>query len=456
MTTKFKKIFLFLGDWVLLYLALFLALFLRTGQIPPTNVWEIHWAVFTMVFCVWMLVFYLHGLYDLHQTKNNYSFFQNFLMGLGVNLLLTVGYFYIVNLSNLSPKTILLILSAVYIPLFVIWRIFSHWFFKLSTLRTRLVFLGLTEESLELINSFNNNPQIGYKTLLIVTDENNTLLKDLPVGITVLHTTDGLVEYLKTKKIDNIIVSDSKIEKNTEKILYSALLKRVNVLNLDSFFENITHRVPLSALSEGWFLNNLSQPEKKSYEVVKRFADIILASFMGIFFLIFFIPLALLIYLTDRGSIFYKQKRVGLDGELFTIYKFRSMIENAENKGPQFASIGDTRITKIGQILRLLRLDELPQALNILRNEMSFIGPRPERPEFVEKLKEIMPYYNVRHLIKPGLTGWAQVNYSYTDSLEGNLIKLQYDLFYIKNQSFLLDLITLLKTINAILGRKGR
>src|SRR3989339_627991 len=148
-----------------------------------------------------------------------------------------------------------------------------------------------------------------------------------------------------------------------------------------------------------------------------------------------------------------KQMRIGRDGRIFYIYKFRSMIQDAEKNGPQFTTAHDARVTKTGKILRTLRLDELPQALNILRNEMSFIGPRPERPEFVAELQKIMPYYNARHLVKPGLTGWAQANYKYTDSLEGNLIKLQYDLFYIKNRSLLLDALTILKTINAIIKR---
>ena len=264
------------------------------------------------------------------------------------------------------------------------------------------------------------------------------------------------MEFVKNKKIDTIILVSSELKEKIGHILYEAILSRLNIHSLDTFYENVTHRVPLSALSQGWFLENLKNPEKNAYETIKRWADILLGILMIIPFGLFFIPITLLIKLTDKGSVFYKQMRIGRDGRIFYIYKFRSMIQDAEKNGPQFTTAHDARVTKTGKILRTLRLDELPQALNILRNEMSFIGPRPERPEFVAELQKIMPYYNARHLVKPGLTGWAQANYKYTDSLEGNLIKLQYDLFYIKNRSLLLDALTILKTINAIIKRTGR
>ncbi len=456
MSSQFKQILLFLGDLCCLYLALFLALIIRFQQFTQITTWNLHWPIFSFVFWVWMIVFYLHSLYDLQRTKNNFTFFQSFLISLGINLLLAIGFFYISNLPNMSPKTILLILTGVFIPIFVFWRLFSHWLFRTTALRSCLIFLGLTEEALELMTTFINNPQIGYETSLVVAEISNPFLKKLPTNIEIKNDYAVLLEYLKNNKIETIIVADKQLENTKEKLLYEILLQRINIINLDTFFEDITHRVPLSSLSEGWFLNNLSRSQKKAYQIIKRFLDILLAAIMGIFFVIFFIPLGLLIFLSDKHSIFYKQKRVGRDGELFNIYKFRTMIVDAESQGPQFTQEKDARITGVGKILRLFRLDELPQALNILRNEMSFIGPRPERPEFVAELQKMMPYYSVRHLIKPGLTGWAQVNYNYTDSLEGNLIKLQYDLFYIKNQSILVDLITLLKTINAIVGRKGR
>lgn len=456
MSTSFKQILLLLGDWGFLYLSLFLALAVRFQKNPHADIWTQHWPIFTFVFLAWLLIFYLNGLYDLRHAKNNFDFFSSFFISVSINLFLAIGFFYIISLPAMSPKTILLILTALFIPLFSLWRLLSHWLLQTKTFHTHLVFLGLTQEALELVRTFSNNPQIGYDVPLVVAEESNQFLKELPKEIEILYSLDGLSGYLKIKKIDTIIVSYSKVEPQLERFLYETLLQRINIFNLDSFFEDVTHRIPLTILSEGWFLNNLSRPQKKAFQIFKRGVDLLLALVMGIFFLIFFSPLALLIYINDRQMIFYKQTRVGRDGKIFNIYKFRTMVVGAESQGPEFTKIGDARVTRVGKILRLLRLDELPQAWNILKNEMSFIGPRPERPEFVAELQKMMPYYNVRHLIKPGLTGWAQVNYKYTDSLEGNLIKLQYDLFYIKNQSLLIDFVTLIKTIKAVGGISGR
>jgi lipopolysaccharide/colanic/teichoic acid biosynthesis glycosyltransferase len=158
----------------------------------------------------------------------------------------------------------------------------------------------------------------------------------------------------------------------------------------------------------------------------------------------------LAIKLESKGKVIYKQQRVGLNNKVFNVYKFRTMQENAEQNGAVWASVNDPRITKIGILLRKTRLDEIPQFLNILIGNMSFVGPRPERPEFVEQLKQEIPFYNERHLIKPGLTGWAQINYPYGASVADAKEKLQYDLFYIKNQSVALDISIILKTINAM------
>ena len=182
---------------------------------------------------------------------------------------------------------------------------------------------------------------------------------------------------------------------------------------------------------------------------------------LGIFFILTFPLIALAIKLNTRGRVFFSQNRVGRQGIIFKVYKYRTMVSlsadgSAETNGPQFASTKDIRITSVGKILRLTRIDETPQFINILKGHMSFIGPRPERPEFVAQITEKMPFYSLRHLIKPGLTGWAQVNESYYGTIEENLRKLEYDLYYIKNRNFTLDVSILLRTINTILRLAGR
>lgn len=455
MSTNFKQLLLLAGDTIGLYLALFLSLVIRFQRDPRPDLWNKHWPTFTLIFFLWLAISYVSGLYDLRKTKNSLLFFGSFVTSIFINLLLTIGFFYILNIQELSPKTILLIFTGLYLLIFTLWRLIAHYLFSTTAFRSRLIFLGLSDEALELISTFKTNSQLGYETVAVFNGEENSQVPQNQ-NIEILKEADTLLAYIKDKKIDTLIIVSAQLKEKIGNILYEAILSRVNVYSLDTFYENITHRIPLSALSQGWFLENLKNPEKNAYETIKRWVDVILAILMLVPFVFLFIPIALLIRFTDRGSIFYKQTRIGRDGNIFWIYKFRTMVPNAEQNGPQFTASNDSRITAAGKILRVLRLDELPQTINILKNEMSFIGPRPERPEFVTELQKVMPYYNARHLVKPGLTGWAQSNYKYTDSLEGNLIKLQYDLFYIKNRSLLLDALTLLKTFNAILKRTGR
>ena len=206
---------------------------------------------------------------------------------------------------------------------------------------------------------------------------------------------------------------------------------------------------------------NLHEQHKKIYDRFRILTDYVLAVFIGIFFIVTFPLVALAIKLNSRGRIFFVQNRIGRQGLVFKVYKYRTMMSlsadgSAETGGPQFAADKDARITSVGKILRLTRLDEIPQFINILKGQMSVIGPRPERPEFVRQLTEKMPYYPLRHLIKPGLTGWAQINNAYYGTIEENLRKLEYDLFYIKNRSFTLDVAIILRTINTVLRLAGR
>jgi lipopolysaccharide/colanic/teichoic acid biosynthesis glycosyltransferase len=183
----------------------------------------------------------------------------------------------------------------------------------------------------------------------------------------------------------------------------------------------------------------------------------VLVSVVGLFFGMLLIPfIALGNMLGNKGKLFYTQDRVGKNGAIFKILKFRTMVKNAESNGAVFSTLHDSRVTYFGKFLRKTRIDEIPQFVNILKGEMAVIGPRPERPFFVKEIAEIMPFYETRHVIKPGLTGWAQVNYSYGESLEDSLIKLQYDLYYIKHRSIFLDINIAIKTISTVLFYRGQ
>jgi lipopolysaccharide/colanic/teichoic acid biosynthesis glycosyltransferase len=232
----------------------------------------------------------------------------------------------------------------------------------------------------------------------------------------------------------------------------------INIKSFESFYEEITDRVSKEILDHNFYkyINLSSSSENKFYQVFRRILDIVI-SVIGLMAFIGFIPVIFLAnLLANRGPLFYVQNRVGRKGKEFRIIKLRSMVVNAESQGAQYAIKNDERITAFGKFLRNTRLDEVPQFFNILKGDMSLIGPRPERPEFVKNLQEQIPFYAIRHVVKPGLTGWAQVNYPYATNLQEQEKKLRYDLFYIKEQSAYIDFKIIIKTITTILFFRGQ
>ena len=235
-------------------------------------------------------------------------------------------------------------------------------------------------------------------------------------------------------------------------------LDGLHVYELADFYESFMMKVPVFHLQQGWFV--LSQGFQLLHHTawlkLKGMVDIFIAMVMLVLSLPLMVIVGLLIKLTSHGAVIYKQVRVGKNGVSFTIYKFRTMVDDAESEGAIWTQESDPRITKIGKVLRRTRIDELPQLFNILRGDMSFIGPRPERPDFTEELEKQIPFYDIRYIVKPGITGWAQVMYPYGASVEDAREKLQYDLYYIKNYSLMLDFWIMIKTIRVVAGGKGR
>ena len=238
--------------------------------------------------------------------------------------------------------------------------------------------------------------------------------------------------------------------------LVSCKLMGVHIIDYPNFYESMTGKIPVESINPGWLVQSNGFLITPFIRAMKRILDIVLSSIVLLITLPFFPVLVVLVKYESPGPVFYFQKRVGKDGKEFTIYKFRTMGTDAEPKGGvAWARENDPRVTRFGHFFRKIRIDELPQLINVLKGEMSFIGPRPERPEFVEKICEITPYYMERHAVKPGITGWAQVMYPYGASLGDAVEKLRYDLYYINNLSVFLDLLIVFETIKVILFRRG-
>jgi sugar transferase (PEP-CTERM system associated) len=275
----------------------------------------------------------------------------------------------------------------------------------------------------------------------------------------IVGTVDQIEGILFRGKVDKLIVSMTERRGVLPvKNLLTCKLRGVEILDSPSFYEQMTGKLLVEDIQPSWFIYSRGFRFTSVRRAWKRVLDIVLA-FLGILLVMPFLPIvAVLIKLTSPGPVLFRQLRVGERGCEFTLIKFRTMCDNAEKEtGPVWASENDPRITRLGALLRKIRIDEIPQLFNVLKGDMSFIGPRPERKEFVERLSEKIPYYGKRHFVKPGVTGWAQVKYPYGASDEDALEKLRYDLYYIKNYSFTLDLIIILETIKVVLfGRGGR
>ncbi|NQU83148.1 MAG: sugar transferase [Parcubacteria group bacterium] len=456
MSTKIvqiKQLVLLGADLVILYASLFLTLLLRYQSALTYEKWWEHFTPFTIIYVVWVAVFYINGLYDLSVTKNTASFWRTFFESLGINALLAVAIFYLTPALGIAPKTNLFLNLGVFTVLFFTWRSLYNRFISSSILKNRILIIGKRSEAEEIIELIKGKPQLGYK-----------IIGFIDIGKKYGNPLESVSEYslsdldylLHKGKIDTVIIPSNLDDfKELVQNLYSCIVYKTAFIDFVSFYENLTSKIPLSAVTEYWFLKNLREGEKKFYDTIKIAFDYSLSLLIGLVSLLISPLVILAIKIDDGGPILYRQQRVGRFGKTFNIIKFRTMRTDAEKDGVQFTSTGDARITRIGGFLRKTRIDELPQIINVLRGEMGFLGPRPERPEFVEMLQQKMPFYNLRHLVKPGLSGWAQINYPYAGTIEQNLKKLQYDLFYIKNRSALVDLMILLKTINILIRRKG-
>jgi sugar transferase (PEP-CTERM system associated) len=274
----------------------------------------------------------------------------------------------------------------------------------------------------------------------------------------VLCPTGGLLEMVRQERVNEIIVAVRERRGGVLPIreLLDCKLRGVGVIDISSFFERVLGQVRIDSLKASWLIFGDGFRQGWGRTVVKRCSDLVLASVLVIVALPVMLATALCILIEDGAPIFYLQERVGLGGRVFRVIKFRSMRRDAEGDGtPRWALSHDDRTTRVGAIIRKLRIDELPQLFNVLKGDMSLVGPRPERPYFVDQLSREIPFYAVRHSVKPGVTGWAQVRYHYGSSVDDAIQKLQYDLYYVKNHSLVLDTLVLFETVRVVLTGEG-
>lgn len=412
----------------------------------------------------WMIVlaFYLSfftsifELYNLQIASNQFETIRNIVF---VTIGTVVFYMLTPYLTLSLPSNriqILYFVASIIFPLLV-WRLFYINFLASHRFLKKVILICDVDQLDELVYSL-EKVDPNYKIIGHLNTNSSTKGKTrykLPQ-----YSLKELESQIYVDSVSEIVVASQKAVSITVEIynvLINLIEKGVQIREFSQVYEEMTYRIPVHYADRDFYryFPFSRSNQNKLYRTIIRLFEIVF-SIIGLVVCLGVIPIVWLgNLLGNRGPLFYKQERVGLNGVSFEIYKFRSMVTDAEKDGAVFATKNDSRVTKFGKFLRKTRIDEFPQFINILRGEMAVIGPRPERPFFVKEISEIMPFYETRHVVKPGLTGWAQVNYSYGESIDESLIKLQYDLFYIKHRSLFLDLNIILKTISTVVFYRG-
>lgn len=450
LNTLERKSILFLGDLTLIGLSL-RNFVLRAVDYQNEEPLFYQIAIVGIGVVIYFLLAYIFETYNLEKVPKSvtYSIIRIFT----ITFLFTISIVFITTFFfAFAYWQLYLLVFMIFCPIQLsLWRLLFNYIFKFVPTVKRVLYIydASTEDSLQK-NVNNINGEEGNETYYKVV---STYLNS--------DNSDPISENkLLENNIDSLIIntrSYNHFSKQMENMLVNSLLSGKEVLTYTSFYESTYEALPIDSHNDSLYeVLQLSNNKIHYIQGIANFTfNFFLTFISGLAFLLS-IPFVFLLNLfLNPGPLFYTQLRVGKHGKEYKVFKFRSMVVDAEKKGAKMATKNDARVTKFGKVLRKFRVDELPQVWSIIRGDMSFIGPRPERKVFVDKLNEVTPFYNVRHLVKPGISGWAQVKYKYGENLEDSIRKLEYDLYYIKNKSIVLDLRIIFKTLSTILFSRG-
>jgi sugar transferase (PEP-CTERM system associated) len=455
---SFRIFGLILADAAILFAGVILAMYLRLGIDGSEN--ELNakngFLKIGLASGVCILILYFYDLYDYIVMTNRRELMLRLVQALGIAWALLALLFYFVP-QLLIGRGVSVISVPVVLVLLLGWRICIHHLTGHPEIGEKILVVGTGQTALDTAEAVWERRDAGYRIAGFIS-ENGAKPQDKLGKSIVLGRGPDIENVIRSEKIDRVVIAvrERRGAFPTEALLRMSLAGDVSIEECTSFFERITGKVHVDMLRPSWLIFAGRRRDSPVKAVVREAIHRLLA-LAG---LILSSPIAILtviaIKLESRGPIFYRQERVGKSGRIFNVIKFRSMRTDAEKDGnPIWAVTNDERVTRVGKVIRKLRIDEIPQFWNILKGEMNFVGPRPERPHFVKQLTTEISYYDHRHLVAPGLTGWAQIKYPYGASVSDAIQKLQYDLYYIKNQSLTLDLVIIFETVKTVLFGKG-
>jgi sugar transferase (PEP-CTERM system associated) len=410
-----------------------------------------------LITVVCQICLYFNDLYDLKSIHSRAEILIRALKSFGAASIILALIYTVVPQARFGRGVVeTTVLSVALVVLF--WRVLVEWVHRLYGTGDRILVIGTGPHAAALARQIGSRPDLHFRVLGLVS-VNGVGPEVATAGAPYLGQLGKLKEIAGRAKPDRVVIA---LEERRQYLPMETLLRLrlqgVRVEYANTLYEKLTGRIPIDSIQpSGLVFSDILHKSARSF-FYRRVVGVTFA-LLGLALLSpLLVLIAIAIKLDSPGPVLYRQARVGLDGHVFEILKFRSMRTNAESEtGPVWARKDDPRVTRVGRVLRNLRLDEVPQLINIVRGEMNFVGPRPERPYFVEKLSPLIPYYDIRHVIRPGVTGWAQISCSYGSTMEEAKDKLEYDVFYIKNQSISLDLVILFQTFKiALFGRGAR
>jgi sugar transferase (PEP-CTERM system associated) len=445
-------------ETLLILSAVAAAAWLRLGD----DVWRVlsdehgAWKALLVAFVARLCLYYA-DLYNLRAIADRRELVVRVFQALGAaSILLALLYYWFPAL--VLGRGVFMLAAALVITLVLSWRLVFEWASRQVGPRERLLLVGTGEAVISLARElFDRRHELGVEIVGFV-DADRSRVGAPVLNPGVIGTVEDIPSIVRARSVDRVVVSlaDARGKLPMEKLL-EMRLDGVSFDHLASVYEEYTGKIAVENLRPSWFIFASGFRRSRVLAAIKRAIDVSVSAAGLVLGLPLIAAVALAVRLSSAGPVLYHQRRVGREGRIFTVHKFRSMRQDAEAAtGPVWASKeGDPRVTGIGRFLRRTRLDELPQLWNVLKGDMSFVGPRPERPEFVAELKRQIPYYGQRHVVRPGITGWAQVRYTYGATIEDALQKLQYDLFYIKNLSVPLDVFIIFETLKTVMLRRG-